>query len=243
MEKSLERKNALITGGSRGIGRAIALGLAAEGAAIAIGYVKSDSRASEALKAIGGAGGRAVAIKADLSQPAEVARLFDETEQKIGPLDIVVASAADIMVKPLLDSTEEDYDRIFNTNTKGVFFTLKEAARRLRDGGRVIVVSTGGTKMFFPDQSLYLGSKGAVEQFVRCLSWELAERRITVNVVSPGPTETDMMQDRYRDRAAAMSPFNRVGDPKDIAGIAVFLASDAGRWVTGQNIAAGGGAF
>jgi 3-oxoacyl-[acyl-carrier protein] reductase len=120
---------------------------------------------------------------------------------------------------------------------------LKEAARRLRDDGRIIVVSTGGTKMFFPDQSLYLGSKGAVEQFVRCLSWELGKRRITVNAVSPGPTETDMMQDRYRDRAASISPLNRIGDPEDIADVAVFLASDAGRWVTGQNISAGGGAF
>jgi 3-oxoacyl-[acyl-carrier protein] reductase len=243
MVKSLENKNALVTGGSRGIGRSIALGLSAEGAAVAIGYVKNNSHAEGTLKAIGEGGGQGVAIKADLSFPAEVVRMFDDAEQQIGPLDIVVASAADIMIKPLVECTEEDYDRIFATNTKGVFFTLKEAARRVRDGGRIIVVSTGGTKMFFPDQSLYLGSKGAVEQFVRCLSWELGTRRITVNVVSPGPTETDMMQDRYRDRAAAISPFNRVGDPKDIADVAVFLASDAGRWVTGQNIGAGGGAF
>jgi 3-oxoacyl-[acyl-carrier protein] reductase len=124
-----------------------------------------------------------------------------------------------------------------------VFFTLKEAARRLKDGGRIIVTSTGGTRMFFPDQSLYLGSKGAVEQFVRCLSWELGQRNITANIISPGPTETDMMQDRYRDRAAATSPFNRIGEPEDIADVAVFLASDAGRWITGQNIGAGGGAF
>jgi 3-oxoacyl-[acyl-carrier protein] reductase len=154
-----------------------------------------------------------------------------------------VASAAAIVVKPLADTTEVDYERIFNTNVRGVFFTLREAARRLRDGGRIIVVSTGGTKMFFPEQSLYLGSKGAVEQFVRCLSWELGKRKITVNAVSPGPTDTEMMQDRYRDRAAAMSPFNRLGEPADIADVIVFLASDAGRWVTGQNIGAGGGAF
>ncbi|HET7718291.1 MAG TPA: SDR family oxidoreductase [Bauldia sp.] len=184
-----------------------------------------------------------MALKADLSCPAEVIRLFDEAESQLGGLDIVVASAADIMVRPLVDCTEEDYDRIFNTNTKGVFFTLKEAAKRLSDGGRIIVVSTGGTRMFFPDQSLYLGSKGAIEQFVRCLAWELGKRNITVNAVSPGPTETDMMQDRYCDRAAAMSPFNRLGQPQDIADVAVFLASDAGRWVTGQNIGAGGGAF
>src|SRR5205823_7007267 len=139
MERTLREKNALVTGGSRGIGRAIALGMASAGASIAIGYVKNDTRADETLKAAAERGARAVAVKADLSRPAEVARLFDEAEQKIGPLDIVVASAADIIVKPLLDCTEEDYDGIFDTNTKSVFFTLKEAARRLRDDGRIMV--------------------------------------------------------------------------------------------------------
>ena len=241
--QSLQGKTALVTGGSRGIGRAIALGLASCGAAVAIGYVKNEARASEVVKTMTGAGGKAAAIRADLSQPAEVARLFDEAEKTFGKLHIVVANAADIVVKPLAECSEEDYDRIFDTNTKGVFFTLKEAARRLKDGGRIVVTSTGGTKMFFPGMSLYLGSKGAVEQFVRALAWELGARGITVNAVSPGPTETDMMQDRNRDKAAGMSPFNRIGDPKDVADVAVFLATDAARWVTGQNLGAGGGAF
>src|SRR6266536_4918415 len=240
---SLRGKNALVTGGSRGIGRAIALGLASHGAAVVIGFLKNDARANEVVKSIVDAGGKAAAVAADLSQLGEVTRLFDEAERAVGRLDIVVANAADIIVKPLAECSEADYDRIFNTNSKGVVFTLKEAARRLKDGGRILVTSTGGTKLFFPGQSLYLGSKGAVEQFVRCLAWELGARNITVNAVSPGPTETDMMQDRYRDRAAAMSPFRRVGDPKDIAEVVVFLASDAARWVTGQNIGAGGGAF
>ncbi|HEU0184734.1 MAG TPA: SDR family oxidoreductase [Blastocatellia bacterium] len=243
MQYPLRGKTALITGGSRGIGRAIALGLASHGAAVVIGYLKNDALAREVVKTIADAGGKAAAVQADLSRPAEVTRLFDEAERTVGVLDIVVANAADIAVKPLADCTDEDYERIFNTNTKGVFFTLKEAARRLNDGGRIIVSSTGGTKMFFPGQSLYLGSKGAVEQFVRALSWELGGRGITVNVVSPGPTETDMMQERYRDKAAGLSPFNRIGDPKDVADVAVFLATDAARWVTGQNIGAGGGAF
>jgi 3-oxoacyl-[acyl-carrier protein] reductase len=243
MQYSLRGKNALITGGSRGIGRAIAIELASQGAAVVIGYLKNDALAREVVKAITDAGASAAAFQADLSRPAEVTRLFDNAKQAVGALDIVVANAADIAVKPLAECTEEDYDRIFNINTKGVFFTLKEAARNLNDGGRIIVTSTGGTKMFFSEQSLYLGSKGAVEQFVRALSRELGGRNITVNVISPGPTETDMMQERYRDIAAAMSPFNRIGDPKEIADIAVFLASDAARWVTGQNIGAGGGAF
>jgi 3-oxoacyl-[acyl-carrier protein] reductase len=243
MHRGLQGKLALVTGGSRGIGRAIAIGLATHGAHVVVGYLKNDARAEEVVKAIADQGGKALAVKADLAKPVEVVRLFDAVEQRIGALDIVVANAADILVKPLVDCTEDDFERIFGTNTKGVFFTLKEAARRVRDGGRILVTSTGGTRMFFPDQSLYLGSKGAVEQFVRCLAWELGGRGVTVNTISPGPTETDMMQDRYRDRAAAMSPFNRIGEPKDIADVAVFLASDAGRWVTAQNVAMGGGAF
>jgi 3-oxoacyl-[acyl-carrier protein] reductase len=243
MPDTLHEKNALITGGSSGIGRAIALGLASRGCNVVVGYLKDDVGAREVVTAAGDYRVQATAVRADLARRAEVTRLFDEAEHIAGPLDIVVASAADILVKPLVECTEEDYDRIFNTNVRGVFFTLKESARRVRDGGRIVVLSTGGTKLFYPDQSLYLGSKGAVEQFVRCLAWELAGRGITVNAISPGPTETRMMQDRYRDRAARMSPFNRVGVPRDVADVAIFLASENARWVTGQNICAGGGAF
>jgi 3-oxoacyl-[acyl-carrier protein] reductase len=243
MERSLQDKAALVTGGSRGIGRAVAIGLAARGARVVIGYYSNAARANEVVQTIVGAGGKAIAVQANLARAAEVVRLFDEVEGAIGPPDIVVANAADIIVKPLVECSEEDYERIFDTNTRSVFFTLQEAARRMRDGGRIVVSSTGGTKMFFPGQSLYLGSKGAVEQFARALSWELGPRGITVNVVSPGPTETDMMQERYRDKAAALSPFNRIGDPRDIADVVAFLASENARWVTGQNIGAGGGAF
>ena len=202
----LQEKSALITGGSRGIGRAIAIGLASQGAAVVIGYVKNDAAAREVVKSITESGRKATAVQAHLSRPAEVVRLFDEAQRAVGALDVVVANAADIIVKPLVDCSEGAYERIFNINTKGVFFTLKEAARRLRDGGRVIVSSTGGTKMFFSGQSLYFGSKGAVEQFVRALSWELAGRGITVNAISPGPTETDMMQERYREIRLPVCP-------------------------------------
>jgi 3-oxoacyl-[acyl-carrier protein] reductase len=243
MPDQLKGKAALVTGGSRGIGRAIALGLAARGASVVIGYLKNSTRAEDVVATITGTGGKATAIRADLSRPGEVARLFDEAELAVGTLDIMVSNAADIMEKPLADCTEDDYDRIFDTNTKGVFFTLQQAARRLNDGGRIIVSSTGGTRMFFPNQSLYLGSKGAVEQFVRVLASELGRRNITVNAISPGPTDTDMMQDQYRDSIAMMSPFHRIGTPADVADVAVFLASDAARWITGQNIGAGGGVF
>jgi 3-oxoacyl-[acyl-carrier protein] reductase len=159
----------------------------------------------------------------------------------MGRLDIVVANAGVHIEKPLVESTEQDYDYVFDTNTKGVFFTLQEAARRMRDGGRIIAVSTGGTKMPFANMSLYLGSKGAIEQFVRSLARELGSRNITVNILSPRFTDTDMMPEQYREYGASLSPFNRVGTPQDVADVSAFLASDAARWVTGQNLQAGGG--
>jgi 3-oxoacyl-[acyl-carrier protein] reductase len=163
----LQGRTALVTGASRGIGRAIAIRLAEQGAQVVVSYLKNQRLADEVVETIVKAGGTALAAPADLSRPAEVADLFDNAEQTIGALDIVIANAADMMEKPLEQCTEEDYDRIFGTNTKGVFFILQQAARRLNDGGRIIVTSTGGTRMFFANQSLYLGSKGAVEQFVR----------------------------------------------------------------------------
>ncbi|NUR25541.1 MAG: SDR family oxidoreductase [Catenulispora sp.] len=243
MNDDLKGRTALVTGGSRGIGRAIALGLAARGAAVAIGYVRSADKAEAVVAEITAAGGTAVAIQADVAREADVVRLFAAAEQAHGDLDIVVANAADALQKPLTDCTEADYDRIFDTNTKGVFFTLREAGRRLRDGGRIIVVSTGGTKMLMTETSLYLGSKGAVEQFVRVLARELGPRGITVNTLSPGFTDTDLLPERDRAVAAGMSPFNRSGAPADVADVAVFLAGDAARWVTGQDIGAGGGVF
>jgi 3-oxoacyl-[acyl-carrier protein] reductase len=239
----LHGKAALVTGGSRGIGRAIALGLAAKGASVVVGYRERSQAADETVMSIVGGGGRAAAIQADLSSVAEVRRLYERATEAVGALDIVVANAADALVKPFMECSEDDFDRIFDTNAKGVFFTMQEAARRLPDGGRIIVTSTGGTRMFFTETSLYLGSKAAVEQFVRVLSRELGERRITVNAVSPGFTDTDLLPERDRAVAADMSPFGRVGEPADVADVAVFLATDAARWITGQNLAAGGGVF
>jgi len=239
----LHGKAALVTGGSRGIGRAIALGLAAKGASVVVGYRERSQAADETVTSIVGGGGRAAAIQADLSSVAEARRLYERVTEAVGALDIVVANAADALVKPFMECSEDDFDRIFDTNAKGVFFTMQEAARRLPDGGRIIVTSTGGTRMFFTETSLYLGSKAAVEQFVRVLSRELGERRITVNAVSPGFTDTDLLPERDRAVAADMSPFGRVGEPADVADVAVFLATDAARWITGQNLAAGGGVF
>lgn len=241
MSLPLEGKSALITGGSRGIGRAIAERLGADGAAVVINYARNKERAQEVVSAILAKGGKALAVQADVSKPAQIRRLFSEAEKVVGPLDIVVANAGVHISKPLIESTEADYDFIFDSNTKGVFFTLQEAARRMRAGGRIIVVSTGGTKMHFANMSLYLGSKGAIEQFARSLALELGPRNVAVNVLSPGFTDTDMLPEQYRAYGASLSPFNRVGAPEDVADVALFLASDASRWVTGQNLQAGGG--
>jgi len=241
MSLPLEGKTALVTGGSRGIGRAIAERLAADGAAIVINYARNEQLAHEVVKAISAKGGKAIGVQADVSKPAELPRLFSEAEKAIGGLDIVIANAGVHIVKPLIENTEADYDYIFDINTRGVFFTLQEAGRRVRDGGRIVVVSTGGTKMHFANMSLYLGSKGAIEQFARSLSHELGPRNVTVNVLSPGFTDTDMLPEEYRAYGASLSPFDRVGTAKDVADAAAFLASDAARWVTGENLQAGGG--
>lgn len=241
MSLPFQGKSALVTGSSRGIGRAIAERLAADGATVAINYARNKQPAQATVNRILEQGGKAVAIGADISKPAEVRRMFSEAENAIGRLDIVVANAGVHIEKPLIENSEADYDYIFDINVKGVFFTLQEAARRVRDGGRIVVVSTGGTKMHFANMSLYLGSKGAIEQFARSLSVELGPRNITVNILSPGFTDTDMLPEQYREYGASMSPFKRVGAPQDVADVAMFLASNAARWITGQNIQAGGG--
>jgi len=241
MSLTLKGKKALVTGGSRGIGRAIGEKLAANGAIVVINYACNQQPAQELVSAIVAKGGKAVAIQADVSKPAEVRRLFNEAEKAVEHLDIVIANAGVHIEKPFIESTEKDYDYVFDINTKGVFFTLQEAARRVRDSGRIVVISTGGTKLHFANNSLYLGSKGAIEQFARSLSVELGPRNVTANILSPGFTDTDMLPEHYREYGSSLSPFHRVGTPEDVADVATFLASDAARWVTGQNLQAGGG--
>jgi 3-oxoacyl-[acyl-carrier protein] reductase len=243
MASRLEGKVALVTGSSRGIGRAIVERLARDGATVVVHYATRDDLAQEVVRGIVDRGGRAVGLQADIAEVLQVRGLFEQAEKAAGHLDIVVANAAVTLIKPVVESTEADYDYVFNRNATGVFFVLQEAARRVRDDGRIIAVSTGGTRMYFDKLALYLGSKGAVEQFVRVLSRELGSRNVTVNTVSPGYTDTDMLPDRDRLVAAGASPFNRIGAPDDVADAVALLASDDARWVTGQNLAAGGGVF
>ncbi len=243
MAYDLKGKTALITGSSRGIGRAIAERLAKDGASVVVNYLENEQAAQSTVSAITNSGRKAIAIKADVSSPAEVNRLFDEAEKALGELDIVVASAGNAIIKPFIEVTEDDYDKVFNTNTKGVFFVMQQAARRLRNNGRIIIISTGGVKMLIPGNSLYLGSKGSLKQFVRTLAQELGPRNITVNALLPGYTNTDLLPERDRKVAASASPFKRVGEPGDVSDVAAFLASKDARWITGQEIGAGGGVF
>ncbi len=240
-EGELAGKGALVTGASRGIGRAIAVMLGARGAAVAVNYKNDEAAARDTVVAIEQAGGRAIAIQADVADTAAIGRMFDEAEAALGPLDIVVANAGFVLGKKAVDITEADYDSVFATNARGAFFTMQQGARRIRDGGRIIAISAAGTRTWFPGMSLYLGSKGALEQFVRVFSRELGRRDITVNAVLPGFTQTDMMGEGDHGGPAALSPFRRIGTAREVAEMVAFLASERGRWVTGQRIAADGG--
>lgn len=240
---SLTGKVAIVTGASRGIGRAIAQRLATDGASVVINYAKSADQAQEVVSTIEAEGGKALAVQADMSQVADIRRLFQETIDKFDKLDILVNNAGIAMYKPLAEATEEDFDSTFALNAKGTFFALQEAARRMTDNGRIVSISTGGTAMGSPGGSFYTGSKAAVEQFSKALAKEIGDRGITVNVVSPGFTDTEMLAEnpQFKEMGAKMSPLGRLGQPEDIADVVAFVVSEQGRWITGQNIEAGGG--
>jgi 3-oxoacyl-[acyl-carrier protein] reductase len=238
---SLTEKVAIITGASAGIGRAIAQRLAEEGAAIVVNYSKSADKAKAVVTGIESKGGKAYAVQADMSEIADARRLVRDTFHRFGRLDILVNNAAIAIGKPLIDTTEEEFDQIFALNAKGPYFAMQEAAKVIEDGGRIVNISTGGTHLGMPGATAYLGTKAALEQFTKGLAHELAPRRVTVNTVSPGFTDTAMLWDTFRETAAQMTPLRRLGEPGDIADVVAFIVSDQARWITGQTIQAGGG--
>lgn len=190
-------------------------------------------------------GGHATAIQADVAKLDDIRRLFQETQSRFERLDILVANAGYSCFKPLTDITEEDFERTYTLNAKGTYFCLQEALRYMGEGGRIVCISTIGTVLNVPGGTCYFGSKAAVEQFCRTVAKEVAPRGITVNVVSPGFTETQMllanMAPDVRRELIEMTPLHRLGQPEDIADVIAFLVSEQGRWLTRQNIAADGG--
>ncbi len=239
----LTGKVAVVTGGSRGIGRAVAERLGEDEASIVVNYVRSADKAGEVVSAIQSGGRSALAVQADLSKLADIHRLFEETVGHFGHLDILVHSAGVFQPKMVSEVTEEDFDATFALMARGTFFVLQEAASRIRDGGRIINIASSATALKFPGAALYVGSKAAGEQFTKTLAQELGGRGITVNSVSPGYTETDMMpkDPGLREMGAKQSAFGRLGQAVDVADVVAFLASDQARWLTGQNVQAGGG--
>jgi len=245
VQTNLSGKVAIITGGSRGIGRAVAQRLARDGASVVINYVKSKDRADELVKAIEDAGGSALALQADVTDPGQIERLFDRGMQHFGKVDILVNSAGIRISKKIIDLTEADFDRLFAVNLKGTFFACQQAARCMASGARIINISTTITRMIVPEYSIYTASKAAVDQITRVLAKELGDRQITVNAVAPGSIDTDLFRagrtPEQIEEQAQMPALGRLGEVNDIADVIAFLASDDARWITGQTIHANGG--
>ena len=236
---------AIVTGGSRGIGRETVSRLAADGFAVAVVYAGRVADADAAVEEVTAKGGRAIAVQADVADEQAVAALFDRTEQEFGGVDVVV-NAAGVMNNPtpLTEMSFDEFDRIVRTNIRGAFVVSQQAARRVRRGGAIINFSSSVTRLEQPGYSAYGASKGAVNSMTLILARELRGRDITVNAVAPGPTATALFLDgkpqEVIDRLAAAPPLERLGEPEDIAEVVAFLAGPA-RWVNGQILYANGG--
>lgn len=237
---------AIVTGGSRGIGRQSAERLAADGQAVVIAYANNDQEAGDAVAAIRAAGGTATAIKVDVSDEQDVEALFARTEQTYGGVDVVVHAAGIMILKPLAEFGVDDFDRLQRVNVRGTFLVNQQAARRVRAGGAIINFSSSVVELALPTYAPYAATKGAVDALTRILAKELRGRDITVNAVAPGPVATHLFlegKDQATiERMAKMNPLERLGTPGDIAEVVSFLAGP-GRWINGQVVRANGGAI
>src|SRR6202023_144436 len=244
----LSDKTAVVTGASKGIGAGIAKGLAAEGAAVVVNYASSKDGAERVVADIKAKGGKAIAVQGDVAKAADVEKIFAETKRAFGRLDILVNNASVYNLLPLEDVTEEDFPRHFNINVLGLLLATKEAAKLFGDeGGSVINIGSVASDLTSPNTVVYTATKGAVDAVTRVPAKELGPRKIRVNAIKPGLVDTEgthamgVIGNAYKKQAVALTPLGRTGQPDDIAPVAVFLASDESRWVTGDTLAVSGG--
>ncbi|EWC58962.1 oxidoreductase, short-chain dehydrogenase/reductase family [Actinokineospora spheciospongiae] len=236
---------AIVTGGSRGIGRAVALELAGRGLPVVLAFAGNRAAAEATVDDITGAGGRALAVQADVADPDAVAEVFDTAERAFGGVDVVVHAAGRMVLSPIADLDLDAFDDLHRTNVRGTFVVAKQAARRTRPGGSLVTFSTSVLGLRFPTYGAYAASKAAVEALTLILARELRGRDVTVNAVAPGPTATELFLDGKDEETVAglarQAPLERLGTPEDIAAVVAFLSSPEGHWINGQVVRANGG--
>jgi 3-oxoacyl-[acyl-carrier protein] reductase len=239
------KKIAIVTGASRGIGRAVAKRLAQDGFGVAVNYLSNASEAEQAVSEIQRIGGNAIAVKADVANQADVERLFEETMKKFGSVDVVVHNSGIMPLSPIGKNDFDLFDKVISTNLRGAFLVLAQAAEHIASGGRIIAFSSSVLAKSFPTYGPYIASKAGVEGLVHVLTNELRGRNITVNAVAPGPVATELFlkgkSEAQIAELAKLPPLERLGNPEDIANVVSFLAGPDGGWINGQVLRANGG--
>ena len=242
---SLSGKVAVVTGSSRGIGARIATRLVQAGAGVVVNYAGRRDAAEQVVQSIEAGGGRALAVQGDVSKPQDVRALFDVAVERFGRVHILVNNAGIILSKRLDQTTDDEFDRLFAVNVKGVSMHCEKRRGVWKTAGQIINFSSSTTRLMLPTYASYCATKAAVEQLTRIFAKEVGQRGITVNVVSPGPTNTELFTEGKSEadiqRMAAMAALGRIGQPEDIANLVLFLASDEADWISAQNIGANGG--
>ncbi len=240
-----QMRTGIVTGSSQGIGAAVAGRLAADGLAVIINYSSNAGPAKELVAKVEAVGGRAIAVRANVSDPAAVSEMFDRAEEVFGGVDVLVNNAGIMKLAPLVDTTDDLFDQTVAINLKGVFNGLREAATRLRDGGRIISFSSSVVGLYQPTYGAYAATKAGIEAMSHVLAKELGPRKITVNVIAPGPIATSLfLKDKSEEDIEPIvgrTPLGRLGEPEDVAGAVSFLVSPDGGWINGQVLRANGG--